>query len=68
VRPINDVAIRVGVFDPAMETIAGAMEYGYYNVRAKRFVQPRSFIRGTAFEQAPVVGEMIERAFKESME
>jgi hypothetical protein len=68
VRPVDDDAVLVGVFDPAMETVAAAMEYGYHNVRANKFVAPRSFIRGTAFEQSEVVGGMIERAFIESME
>lgn len=68
VRPIGDDEILVGVFDPEMETIAAAMELGYYNVRAQKAVGPRSFIRGTAFEQAVPVGELIERAYIESMD
>ena len=68
VRPVTEDEILVGVFDPEMQTIAGAMEYGYNNVRAARHVAPRSFIRGTAFEKGPVVGALIERAYIESME
>lgn len=68
VRAVAEDEILVGVFDPEMQTIAAAMEYGYYNVRAQKVVPPRSFIRGTAIEQAVPVGELIERAFIESME
>lgn len=68
IRPVDADAILVGVFDPAMQTIAAAMEFGYYNVRAQRAVAPRSFIRGTAVEQAVPVGELIERAFIKSIE
>ncbi len=68
VRPVDDDALLVGVFDPAMQTIAAAMEYGYHNVRAQRAVPPRSFIRGTAIEKAPEVGALIERAYVKSME
>ena len=68
VRPVDDDAMLVGVFDPEMQTIAAAMEFGYINVRAGRFVEPRSFITGTAFKKASEVGELIERAFIESME
>lgn len=68
VRPIDDDALLVGVFDPELQTIAASMEFGYHNVRAGKVVSPRSFIRGTAFEQGPVVGALIESAFIESME
>lgn len=68
VRPVSDDAMLVGVFNPAMETIAASMEYGYFNVRARKFVAPRSFIRGSAFEKAEEVGALIERAFIGSME
>lgn len=67
-RPVDENAVLVGVFDPAMERIAASMEFGYYNVRAQTMVAPRSFIRGTAFEKAPEVGALIERAFIKSME
>lgn len=63
IRPVGDDDVLVGVFDPEMQTIAAAMEYGYYNVRAQKAVPPRSFIRGTAFEKAPEVGALIERAY-----
>lgn len=47
VRPVPEGA-AIGVFDPEMTTIAGAMEYGYANVRAGRSVPPRSFLRAAA--------------------
>jgi hypothetical protein len=68
VRPVSEDEILVGVFDPEMETVAAAMEFGYFNVRANRVVPPRSFIRGTAFEQGGVVAAAIGRAFIENME
>lgn len=67
VREVDEDAMLVGVFDPEMETVAAAMEYGYFNVRANRPVEPRSFIRGTAFEKAEEVGALIGNAFIASM-
>jgi hypothetical protein len=67
VRPVDDDAMLVGVFDPAMVPIAAAMEYGHHNVRANKFVGPRSFIRGAAFEKAEEVGALIGDAFIASM-
>jgi hypothetical protein len=68
IRPVGDDAMLVGVFDPELETIAAAMEFGYFNVRANRVVPPRSFIRGTVSEQGGIVAALIGRAFIESME
>lgn len=68
IRPIDEDAILVGVFDPELAVIAGAMELGYHNVRANKIVPPRSFIRGSAFESEVEIGESIGRAYKESLE
>jgi hypothetical protein len=68
VKPVEPDAVLVGVFDPEVEVIAKAMEFGYHNVRANRIVPPRSFIRGTAFEKSPEVVSLIERRFIEGME
>lgn len=68
VRPVDADAVLVGVFDPELEIVAAAMEFGFYNVRANKIVAPRSFIRGTAFEKSPEVGALIERRFIEGME
>jgi len=68
IRPVTEDDVLVGVFDPEMETIAGAMEYGYYNVRAQTPVPPRSFIRGSAFELARPIGESIGKAYKDTLE
>jgi hypothetical protein len=68
IRMLGDDTAAVGVFDPEMVTIAAAMEFGYFNVRANRFVGPRSFIIGTAFEKSEEVGALIERAYIEEMD
>ena len=58
----------MGVFDSKMTTIAAAMEYGYFNVRAQTLVPPRSFIRAAAFTLAKAVAELIGRRFRQVME
>jgi hypothetical protein len=65
-RPAPE-GVLVGVFDPEMETIAAAMEYGYFNVRAQKLIAPRSFIRAAAFMLAEAVGKLIGRRFGEVM-
>jgi hypothetical protein len=68
VRMIGEDTAAVGVFDPEMVPIAASMEFGYFNVRANRFVEPRSFIIGTAFEKSEEVGGLIERAYIKEMD
>lgn len=47
VREVDEGA-EIGVFDPAMTTIAAAMELGYWNARTQTVVPPRSYLRGAA--------------------
>jgi hypothetical protein len=68
IRRLSETEILVGVFDPELETIAHAMEFGYLNVRAGKIVGPRSFIRGTAFTEGAAISALIGRAFIENLE
>lgn len=63
-KPAVD-GVGIGVFgDSRLATIARAMEYGYYNVRAGRFVAPRSYIRGAVYVTLPaMIKEISGRVF-----
>ncbi len=46
-KKLSGVKIKVGFLDEQTATIAAFNEFGAFNVRAKRFVGPRPFIRST---------------------